>query len=102
MDHGTSRDRRKGLLAKGSFQNVHFLEALEKLENLEILETAQSAENRGESDHSLEILETSETLEILEFPPVKRPLYMLHMCTHSMMRPPSAQDALGSRPFPTF
>ena len=48
-----------GLLEKGLFRKVHFLESLE---------------NKGESEHFLEILENLEILEILEIPPVKRPL----------------------------
>ena len=65
---------KRGLLEKGSFRKVHFLEILENLEILEILENPQALENKGEADHFLEILENVEILEILEIPPVKRPL----------------------------
>ena len=65
---------KRGLLEKGSFQKVHFLEILENLEILEIWENAQTVENKGESGHFLGILENLEILEILEIPPVKRPL----------------------------
>ena len=51
-----------GLFGKGSFKNVHFLEAPE---NSEILETRQSVESKRESGH---LLATLENLEILEIP----------------------------------
>ena len=63
------------------------------LENLEeILESPQSTENKAESDHFFEILENLEVLEILEFPPAKRPLFV--------MTPFSGPDyeITGSRP----
>ena len=58
---------KRGLLERGLFRKIHFLEIIENLEILEILGNPQSVESKGETDH-LEIL------EILEIPPVKRPL----------------------------
>ena len=65
---------KRGLLEKGSFQKVHFLEILENLEILEFLETSQTVEKKEHSDHFLEILENIEILEILEISSAKRPL----------------------------
>ena len=48
---------KRGLLEKGSFENVHSLERLENLENIQILEILQSVEDEEESDHLLGILE---------------------------------------------
>ena len=50
-----------GLLKRGLFRKVHFLE---NLEIKEILENPSTVENKGESDHFLEILEN---LEIYRF-----------------------------------
>ena len=68
---------KRGLLEKGLFRKVHFLEILENLEILEILEileNPQTVEDKGESDHFLEILENLRISEILEISPAKRPL----------------------------
>ena len=63
--------RKRGLLERGLFRKVHFLEIRESLEILEILENPQTVENKGECEHFLEILEILKTLEI---PPAKRSL----------------------------
>ena len=65
---------KRGLLEKGLFRKMHFLEILESLEILEFLENPLTVEKKGDSDHFLEILENLEILEILEISPVKRPL----------------------------
>ena len=70
---------KRGLLEKGFFRKVHFLEILENLEILEvleILEILQTVENKGESDHFPEILENLEFRDFRDSSSEKTPFVM--------------------------
>ena len=66
-----------GLLEKGLFRKIHFVEISRESGILETLENPQTVENKAESGHFLEILEKLEILKILESPPVKRLLFVM-------------------------